>query len=197
MVQSTVTNLSWIFHLSSNKCLSFWWRNNQLNHILIIFQLLCYYSQPRFPCISYSWKPDSEFLQLGLIVWHPPTQRGEMSGWGSSGWRFGAAIFCASMGGFPRTWYSGNHCCGRASQLGSGCHILATSIPEAHHHLIFSDSMATPLCPYYPHSASDRDPNWGSVCFGVVLSHILAICKRLLGRFIKVMYRVIARCLCA
>ena len=57
-------------------------------------------------------------------------------------------------GGFPRTWYSGNHCCGRASQLGSGCHILATGIPEVHHHMTSSDSRTTPIHPHSLHTVA-------------------------------------------
>jgi len=59
-------------------------------------------------------------------------------------------------GGFPRTWYSGNHCSGRASQLRIGSHILATGIPEVHHHLISSGSGATPMHPCCPHSIASE-----------------------------------------
>lgn len=133
-------------------------------------------SQPLFLHISSSWKPDNEFLRFGLIVWHPPTQRGEESHCGGSGWRFGTAILYKFMGGFPRTWYSGNHCCGRASQLGIGCHVLATGIPEVHRHLI-----TTPMHPCCPQSARDWTPDWGSVCFWAVSGRILAVCKVSVG----------------
>lgn len=62
-----------------------------------------------------------------------------------------AIHFSKSTGGFSRTWYPGNHCCGRASQLGSNCHILAMGIPAVRHLLISSDSRATPMHPRCPH----------------------------------------------
>lgn len=48
-------------------------------------------------------------------------------------------------GGFPRTWYAGKHCSGRASQQ-TTAHILATGIPEVHRHLIsIGNTHASPL----------------------------------------------------
>lgn len=58
--------------------------------------------------------------------------------------------------GFPRTRYSGNHCSGRASQLRTGAHILATGIPEVRHHLISSGSRETPMHPCCPHSVASE-----------------------------------------
>lgn len=83
-------------------------------------------------------------------------------------------------GGFPRTWYSGNHCSGRASQLSTGAHILATGIPEVHRHLIYSSSRATPMHPCCPHSVASEwvDPGlMVSLFFGWFLGHILAGCQ--------------------
>lgn len=108
---------------------------------------------------------------------------------GGSGWRFGTSHPLMRIhGGFPRTWYSGNHCCGRASQLGSSCHILAMGIPEVHRHLISSDGRATPMHPYCPHSVASEwlDPRlmvsvffeWFWVTFLLFVSGCWANSKR-------------------
>lgn len=68
-------------------------------------------------------------------------------------------FFFWNHGGFPRTWYSGNHSIGRASQLRVCAHILAEGIPEVFHPLIWSSQ--------WP--ASWWTLNGWSVCFWVVL----------------------------
>lgn len=144
---------------------------------------MCCDSQPLFLHISSSWKLDNEFLPFGLIVWRSPTSDneakwGEESHCGGSDWRFGTAIlyrFMGWWGGVPRIWYSGNHCCGRASQLGGGCHILATGIPEVHRHLI-----TTPMHPSCPQSARDRTQTEGQLGFWAAF---LLFVKCLSGRF--------------
>lgn len=110
---------------------------------------------------------------------------------GSSGWRFGTSYPLMWIhGGFPRTWYSGNHCHGRASQLGTGSHILATGIPEVHRHSISSGSGTTPMHPYCPHSVASEwlDPGRMVSLFLGGFGHILAGCKSPLGQLREVTY---------
>lgn len=109
----------------------------------------------RFLYVTGRLNPDDE-LHQGHVVWHSPTQWGEMRG--SEQWLkvWHQLSSYVNHGGFPRTWYSGNHCRGRASQLRTGAHILATCIPEVHRHLISSGSGATPMHPCCPHSVASE-----------------------------------------
>lgn len=93
-------------------------------------------------------------------------------------------------GGFPRTWYSGNHWCGRASQLGTGAHILATGIPEVHCLLISSSARPTPMHPRCPHWVAGEwlDPGLMVSLFLGGLGHILASCECPLGQCRGVTY---------
>lgn len=79
-----------------------------------------------------------------------------MWGWGAAARGLAPAVSYVNHGGFPRTWYSGNLCRGRASQLRTGAHILATGIPEVHRHLISSGSRATPMHPCCPHPVASE-----------------------------------------
>lgn len=114
-----------------------------------------------FPCQWWS-NADNEVLYQSRILWHPPTH--PPKGWEvREEWlevwhQLSSYVNC---GGFPRTRYSGNHCSGRASQLRTGAHILATGIPEICRHLISSSRRETPMHPCCPHSVASEwlDPS--------------------------------------
>lgn len=89
---------------------------------------------------------------LSLSYRHPPAQRDEFWEQWPEVWHQLSSY--ENHGGFPRTWYSGNHWRGRASQLRNGAHILATGIPEVHHYLNSNSSRATPMHPCCPHSVA-------------------------------------------
>lgn len=120
---------------------------------------------------SYTARRDERLGEQWLEVWHQKSSY-------------------VNHGGFPRTWYSGNHCHGRASYLGTGAHILATGIPEVHRHLISSSIRATPMHPCCPLLVASEwlDPRLMVSLFWVIVGHILAGCKCPLGKFREVTY---------
>lgn len=146
----------------------------------------------QWTCVSVSGRSNPDDKRLHHLLWHPPSQWGEMRGWGVGGWQHWRGVWhqlssYENHGGFPRTWYSGNHCRGRASQLRTGAHILATGIPEVHRHLVSSGSRATPMHPRCPHWVASEwlDPG---LMVSLFLGHILAGCKWLRGQFRQVTY---------